>query len=113
MNDGDRHIVETLREFILEVDEPFLEAVRRRRYSVKLRWHPNYPDADPNGWQCDTYDGVVGFNWSSRERKARDRYATEVVRLRKIERRARNEGRFADARFAIGTFTQDGVRPTP
>jgi hypothetical protein len=95
-----------LKEFVLDIDEDWTGSAVRRTYTARLTRDPE-PFHDVNEWQTEFFGGAVGINSSSPERPARDRYAKEVLRLRALEREAKEADRYAFSRFTVGSWNED------
>lgn len=109
--------MELIKEYTLSVDRDWVDGPDRHFYVVKLVRHPSRDPDDVNGWGCYStrhfpQGGSFGINDSSRERKARDKFAQEVLRLRTVRREAQAEGRFAEEAFTHGSWLEDG-EPKP
>jgi len=97
-----------LKEFVLDIDEDWIDDPIRRTYTARLTRDPK-PFHDVSEWQTEFFGGAVGINSSSPERPARDRYAKEVLRLRGLEREAKEAGRYAHSRFTVGSWGEDAA----
>lgn len=93
-----------LREYLLVIRRE--DAIEEHR--VQLVVYEDRPSDDVNRWAFIISGGSLGQNWHSIERKARDRFANEVRRLRILERSLHAEGIDAQGRFLKGSFVADG-----